>query len=300
MEHTHTPDVDFGTHAHDLEHGDLLWSPVTEQVAQWLPVPAGAMVADVGCGTGEMTLWLACRVGPGGRVFAVDREAALLERVRQRAAAAGLGERVTTVLAAIGELPDALPGPVALVWAGHVVHHAGDQAAALGRLAGSLAPGGVLAVAEGGLQPRRLPLDVGVGRPGIETRLKAAHLEWFVAMRASLPGSVRDPRGWPSLLRAAGLDGVTSHGWLLHVPAPLSGPRLAIVLHDLAGQVQRARPWLAEDDLAAWERLLDEDGPDWLGGRDDIELVGAELVYTGIRNPATAHAGYPEHVVRTS
>jgi SAM-dependent methyltransferase len=258
------------------------------------------MVADVGCGTGDMALRLARRVGPGGRVFAVDREAVLLERVRQRAAAAGLGERVTTVLAAMDELPDALPGPVALLWAGHVVHHAGDQAAALGRLVGSLAPGGMLAVAEGAPQPRRLPLDLGVGRPGIETRLEAAHGEWFAAMRAGLPGSVRDPRGWSSLLRAAGLDGVTSHGWLLHLPAPLSGPRLAIVLHGLTGRVERARPWLAEDDLAAWERLLDEDGPDWLGGRDDIELIAAELVYTGIRNPATAHAGYPERVVRTS
>lgn len=285
MEPTHTPDVDFGTHAHDLEQGDLLWSPVTEQVADWLPVPAGATVADVGCGTGEMTLRLARRVGPGGRVLAVDRETALLERVRQRAAAAGLGERVTTVLAAMEDLPDALPEPVALVWAGHVVHHAGDQAAALGRLSGSLAPGGVLAVAEGSPPSRRLPWDVGVGRPGIEVRLEAANAEWFAAMRAGLPGSVRDPRGWPSLLRAAGLDGVTSHGWLLHLPAPLSGRRLAAVLQGLAGRVEGARPWLAEDDLAAWERLLDEDGPDWLGGRDDIELVAAEVVYTGVRNP---------------
>lgn len=300
MEPTHTLDVDFGTLAHELEQGDLLWSPVTAQVAQWLPVPAGATVADIGCGTGDMALRLAHRVGSGGRVFAVDREAVLLERVLARAAAAGLSERITTVLAAVDELPDVLPGTVALAWAGHVVHHTGDQAAALGRLVGSLAPGGVLAMAEGGLPPRRLPLDVGVGRPGIESRLAAAHAEWFVAMRAGLPGSVRDPRGWSSLLRAAGLDGVTSHGWLLHVPAPLPGPQLAIVLHGLAGQVERARPWLAEEDLVAWERLLDEDSPDWLGSRDDIELVAAELVYTGMRNLATARAGYPERVVRTS
>jgi SAM-dependent methyltransferase len=299
MESTHTPDVDFGTHAHDLEQGDLLRSSVTAQVAEWLPVPAGATVADVGCGTGEMTLRLADRVGPGGRVLAVDRETVLLERVGQRAAAAGLGDRVTTVPAAIDDLPGALPGPVALVWAGHVVHHAGDQAAAVGRLSAALAPGGVLAVAEGAPPPRRLPWDVGVGRPGIETRLEAALGEWFAAMRADLPGSVRDPRGWSSLLRAAGLDGVTSRGWLLHLPAPLSGPRLAAVLQGLAGRVERARPWLAEDDLAAWERLLDENGPDWLGGRDDIELISTEVVYTGVRNPVAA-PGYPEHVVRTS
>src|SRR5262249_55578713 len=116
MEATHTPGVEFGTHADAPEQGDLVWAAGTRQRAGGLAVPAGARVADVGWGTGEMTLRLARRVGRGGRVLAVDRETALLERVRQRAAAAGLGERVTTVLAAMEDLPGALPEPVALVW----------------------------------------------------------------------------------------------------------------------------------------------------------------------------------------
>jgi SAM-dependent methyltransferase len=277
------PDVDFGTHAHELEGGDLLRFPVTAQIARELPVPGGAVVADVGCGTGGMTLLLAERVGPGGRVFAVDREPVLLQRVRERAEAAGLADRVTTVPATIDELPGVLPEPSALVWASHVVHHSGDQTAALRALAAALAPGGMLAVAEGSPPPRRLPWDVGVGRPGIEMRLQAAIAEWFAAMRAGLPGSVRDPRGWPAMLRDAGLSDVTARGWLLHLPAPLSKERLAVVLNALAGHVERARPWLAEDDLASWERLLDEGGSDWLGRRDDVEMVAVEMVYLGRR-----------------
>src|SRR5215207_1483183 len=161
--------------------------------------------------TWDMALLLARRVRTGGgRVLAIDREAVLLDRVRKRAQAAGLADVVQTVRADLAGLRYAVPEPVALAWAGHVVHHAGDQAAGVAALADVLAPGGVLALAEGGLQPRSLPWDVGVGRPGIEGRLLAAHEEWFAAMRAGLPGAVRDPRGWPAMLRAAGLVDVTA------------------------------------------------------------------------------------------
>lgn len=283
MEHTHTPDVDFGAHADDLRQGDLLWSPVTAQIAAELPVPPGGVVADVGCGTGEMTLLLAGRVGDGGRVLAVDREPVLLDRVRSRAEEAGLAGRVATVQADLEQLPGALPEPVRLLWAGHVVHHAGDQAAAVAALAASLAPGGVLAIAEGGSPGRWLPWDVGVGRPGLETRLEVAQDEWFGAMRASLPGSVREPRGWPVLLRAAGLVEVTARAWLLHHPAPLPPALQQTVINKLAGRVERAEPWLDDGDRESWGRLLDAAGPDWLGHRDDVELVAVEVVHLGRR-----------------
>jgi SAM-dependent methyltransferase len=255
---------------------------VRRQIAAELPVPAGAAVADVGCGTGEMALLLAGRLGAGGgRVFAVDREAVLLDRVRDRAEAAGLTGLVHPLRADLGELPRVLPERVRLVWAGHVVHHVGDQAAAVAALAAALAPGGVLALAEGGVAPRCLPWDVGVGRPGLEGRLHAVHDEWFAAMRADLPGSVRDPRGWPALLRAAGLVEVTARSWLLDRPAPLAAADREAVLHRLAGQVERAAPWLCEDDRDAWRRLLEPEDPGWLGHRDDLALLAVETVHLG-------------------
>ena len=284
----HTPDVDFGAHAHDLEQGAGLWSTVSALIAAELPLPlpphGDVVVADVGCGTGDMALLFAERVrGTGGRVLAVDREAVLLDRVRERADAAGVAGAVRTVLADLAELPAAMPEPVHLAWAGHVVHHAGDQAAAVAALAGVLAPGGVLALGEGGLQPRCLPWDVGVGRPGIEGRLDAANEEWFVAMRAGLPGSVRDPRGWPAMLRAAGLVEVAARSWLLDRSAPLSAADQHAVLGRLANYVERADRWLDGDDRAAWRRLLDPDDPAWLGGRDDLAVVAVETVHLGRR-----------------
>jgi SAM-dependent methyltransferase len=282
----HTPDIDFAAHAEDLEHGARLWSPVRRLIAAELPVPAGAAVADVGCGTGEMALLFAARLqASGGRVFAVDRETVLLDRVRERAEAAGLAGLVQPLRADLGELPRVLPQRVQLVWAGHVVHHAGDQAAAVAALAASLAPGGLLALAEGGLAPRCLPWDVGVGQPGLEGRLHAAHDEWFAAMRAGLPGSVRDPRGWPALLRAAGLAEVTARSWLLDRPAPLATADREVVLHRLAGFVQWAASWLSEADRAAWRRLLDPGDAAWLGHRDDLALLAVETVHLGHRPP---------------
>jgi len=283
MTHQHTPDVDFAAHADHLEHGARLWSEVSARIAAELPVAEGAVVADVGCGTGEMSLLLAGRVAPGGRVLAVDREAVLLDRVRQRAADAGLAGVVSTVQADLADLPGALPEPVQLLWAGHVVHHAGDQAAAVSALAAALAPGGVLALGEGGMQPRSLPWDVGVGRPGIEGRLAAAHEEWFAAMRADLPGSVRDARGWPAMLRAAGLIGVTARSWLLDRPAPLTDEERDGVLHRLAGNVERADRWLLPEDRASWQRLLDPADPAWLGHRDDLAVVAVDTVHIGRR-----------------
>lgn len=279
--HTHTPDIDFGEHANDLRRGDLLWSQVTARIAAELPVRSGAIVADVGCGTGEMTLLLAERVGDGGRVLAVDRAAALLDRVRERAEAAGLAGRVVPVQADLTDLPDALPEPVELLWAGHVVHHAGDQAAAVAALAATLAPGGTLAVAEGGLPMRCLPWDVGVGRPDLQVRLEAAHDAWFGAMRGDLPGSVREPRGWPVLLRAARLGEVTTKAWLLHHPAPLPPDVRQAAINGLASKVELAEPWLDADDREAWARLLDGADPSWLGHRDDLELIAAKTVHLG-------------------
>src|SRR3954469_4264147 len=55
-----------------------------------LGVGAGLCCLDVGCGGGDVTLELARRVGPRGRVIGVDLDAAKLDLARQEAAAQGL------------------------------------------------------------------------------------------------------------------------------------------------------------------------------------------------------------------
>jgi ubiquinone/menaquinone biosynthesis C-methylase UbiE len=57
-------------------------------------VREGQTVVDIGCGMGHFSLGLARIVGEAGRVIAVDLQSEMLWRVRQRAARAGLLDRI--------------------------------------------------------------------------------------------------------------------------------------------------------------------------------------------------------------
>src|SRR5271170_7259208 len=50
----------------------------------------GMVVADVGAGTGYMSLRLAKRVGPAGKVYANDLQPEMLRRLRENAVRAGI------------------------------------------------------------------------------------------------------------------------------------------------------------------------------------------------------------------
>ncbi len=65
----------------------------------------GNVVVDVGAGSGVMTIELALRVAPGGRVFAVDPSAPLLAHARSAAGAAGVGHMVDCRVADGWDLP---------------------------------------------------------------------------------------------------------------------------------------------------------------------------------------------------
>jgi SAM-dependent methyltransferase len=272
------------------EHADWLAGAAKDD-ADWYAALAGSLVrpgdrlaVDVGCGGGGMVRALAAVLPTGGRAVGVDAAADVLERARA-ATPVGLPVRyVTADLAGdLAAVRDVLGGPADVVWASAAVHHAGDQQAAVGGLAALLAPGGRLVLSEGGLRPRFMPWDVGVGAPGLEVRLEAAHDAWFAQMRAELPGSVPMPYGWTEALRRAGLTGVTTRSTLLEHPVPLSDPALA--LDPLAWRVGRLRAagLLPAADEAAWDRLLDPDDPAYLGRRTDLYRLEARSVHIGHR-----------------
>jgi SAM-dependent methyltransferase len=249
-------------------------------------VTADVRVAvDVGCGGAGMAAALAGAM-TGGRVLAVDGDGDVLAAAEERLAGAGpvaiefvlddLGGDLATTRAGIAD------GGADLVWAAESVHHAGDQQRAVDTLVGLLAPGGRLALAEGGLPVRRLPWDVGVGEPGLEFRLDVAQNEWFTRMRRRLPGVVPMPYGWPAALRRSGLTDVRTRSWLFEAPTPLAPADRDRVLHELGHRVERLRPTgLLGDDLAAWERLLDEGDPAWLGHREDLQRLTARSIHIG-------------------
>ncbi|MCP9956529.1 class I SAM-dependent methyltransferase [Streptomyces sudanensis] len=282
MTHDHTH-MDWTAMLPLLERGAELRIPLYRQAAAWLadllPVGAARRILDVGSGPGVLSGLLA-ETFPYAEVVAVDATPELLERARERNA--GLGGRVTALHAELPGDADTL-GEADLVWAGESVHHIGDQRGALADLARRLRPGGLLALAEGGLAARHLPRDTGFGRPGLEARIEALAAGWFAEMRAALPGAREETEDWPALLAAAGLVPSGTRTFLLDVPAPVP----AAVREHVVAVFTRTRDVVGDrlpgEALAALDRLLDPDDPAGLHRRPDLYLLTARTVHTARR-----------------
>ncbi|MDN3243348.1 class I SAM-dependent methyltransferase [Glycomyces tritici] len=252
------------------------------RLAERLADPADQLVADIGCGAASMAFALAEAL-PEAQVVAVDAEPAMLDLVRERAAETGAAVRAAQ--ASVDD-PDALTAafgtPADLLWAGRVIHHATDPQAALQNLADLLAPGGRLAIGEGGTAPQYLPWHVGVGRPGLELRLIEAGSRRLEGEGVE-HGSTPLPYGWNIALERAGLTEVREVNELDATPAPLEGTALTHALESLQTRSEWFEHFLSDDDKAAWARLLDEDGPDWLGRRRDLHHLSIETYFVAVK-----------------
>ncbi|MBK3626302.1 class I SAM-dependent methyltransferase [Streptomyces sp. MBT49] len=277
-------DIDWAEMAPHLEAQAELFTPLYERALSWLgkEVTEPGLIVDVGSGPGVVSCLFA-ETFPGARVVAADGSAPLLERALRRADRLGYGDRFGTLT---GELPDALGEldyPADLLWAGRSLHHLGDQRAALAAFAERLAPGGTLAIMEGGLPTRFLPRDLGFGRPGLEARLDALQEEWFAVMRAELPGSVGETEDWAALLAAAGLTHARTRTFLLDLPAPASDRARAYIAATLARLRDVHGDALDPADRAALDRLLDPRDEASVQRRADVFVLAAHTVHTAVR-----------------
>jgi precorrin-6B methylase 2 len=111
-----------------------------------LAIQPGQTICDLGCGNGFYTLELAQRVGPRGRVYAVDVQPEMLRMLLGRLAEQGI-RNVTPVLGTAID-PRLPKGEVDLVLCVDVYHEFSHPEAMLERIRESLAPGGRLVLAE--------------------------------------------------------------------------------------------------------------------------------------------------------
>ncbi len=63
---------------------------MTERLLDDAGIGAGMSVLDIGCGPGAVSFMLSRRVGPSGRVFAVDSNPQMLEAAQANARRAGV------------------------------------------------------------------------------------------------------------------------------------------------------------------------------------------------------------------
>lgn len=289
--HGHTHDnIDWPTRLTALRRADDLDAVYDRQVADRLVGVLGGtaepVVVDIGSGGGGMSAAFAGALADhgGGRVVLSDAVPELLEaattHVRDIAAGTPVVVDAVQADASSEQLADLLP-PADLVWASRVVHHLPDQQKAINELARLLAPGGWLALGEGGLATKCLPWDLGVGEPGLGNRLTAARDTWFVGMRGGMPGVTSLPVGWNKALEAAGLTEVFSFSYVIDHPAPASEAVRQSVVDWLAWLHAVGEDLLSDTDQETVARLLDPDDEAYVGTRDDVFILGASTVYLG-------------------
>lgn len=129
-----------------------------EQALALIGIRPGMVVADVGAGTGYMTMRLARLVGPGGRVYANDIQAAMLHIVQDKAQA----EHLANVAIVQGSEVDAnLPeGAIDLALLVDVYHELWHPQQMLRSIRRSLKADGHLVLIEYRKEDPRIPIAV--------------------------------------------------------------------------------------------------------------------------------------------
>jgi len=150
--HQHSfSDADKWAHVFDDPARDAWQKP--HEVIQALALAPGAVVADLGAGTGYFSARLA-RMLAKGRVYAVDIEPDMVKYLGERAKREGL-RNLTPVK---GTPQDArLPRKVDLILLVDVYHHIEDRERYFRRLAASLKPGGRVAIIDFRLEAKNGP-----------------------------------------------------------------------------------------------------------------------------------------------
>ena len=123
-------------------------SKVQEEVGLYLmhkaPLTPGKVVLDLGCGPGNLTVRLAEKVGPQGRVVGVDPDA---ERIKVAQEKYGGETNVTFFVGSDAEFPGRRTETYDIIYSNIVFHWIKDKQEAFKAIYDSLKPGGTLVVA---------------------------------------------------------------------------------------------------------------------------------------------------------
>ncbi|MBX6387988.1 MAG: methyltransferase domain-containing protein [Frankia sp.] len=186
---------------------------------------------DVGCGHGQVSLLLATRVRPGGRVVGIDGDAASLRVARRSAADAGAA--VTFLRADAGSLP-ARRGRFDLAYTRLLLSHLVDPLEALRAMTTAVRPGGVVAVEDVHIDwlglIRALPALWGGGAGGRADPVLLEFAELIDTVIRSRGGDPAIGPRLPALLTAAGLTDITAAVRPLPIPADPSGTIVAAMV----------------------------------------------------------------------
>jgi len=117
-----------------------------DRLAGLLPLRDGMTVAEIGAGNGWLTVDVAQRVGPSGRVYSTELDADRLTDIREAVREAGLSN--VTVIEAGVEATNLPAGCCDAIVMRRVYHHLSDPSRITASIHQALKPGGRLAIIE--------------------------------------------------------------------------------------------------------------------------------------------------------
>ncbi len=169
-----------------------------ERVLDALALAPGAVVADVGAGSGYFSERLARRVGPGGLVYATDVQPEMLARLRERVAERALANVV--VVAARFDDPSLPEACCDLVFFSSVYKEIDARVAYMQKVRRLLRPGGRVAILEfrpgaGGpgpdpadrLRPDRVVAELGAAGFELRDRHDFLPRQYFLVFAPAAP-----------------------------------------------------------------------------------------------------------------
>src|SRR6476469_4273934 len=141
-----------------LDRSERVQEEEPDVALEALKLTAGSTVADVGAGSGYMTVKMAKRVGPTGKVYANDIQPEMLALLRQRL----VREKVTNVDLVLGTFDDPkLPaGAIDLILMVDGYHEFSEPQQMLRRMHEQLKPGGRLVLLEYRKEDPAIPIRI--------------------------------------------------------------------------------------------------------------------------------------------
>ncbi|MGH9629822.1 MAG: class I SAM-dependent methyltransferase [Bryobacteraceae bacterium] len=162
-----------------LERSEREIEELPETALDKIGIHPGMQVADVGAGVGYFTIRLGKRVGPTGKVYAVDVQPEMLIRLKERVAQANL-KNVTTILGTEAD-PKLPAGALDLVLMIDVYHELSQPQRVLRNLRETLKPGGRLVLLEYRKEDPHIPIrfehKMSVAEAKAELEAEGFHLE---------------------------------------------------------------------------------------------------------------------------
>jgi SAM-dependent methyltransferase len=162
-----------------LDRGEREAEENPEGALDAIGIKAGMVAADVGAGTGYMSLKMARRVGPSGKIYAEDVQPEMLQKLRKNAAEAKL-TNIQTVLGGEAD-PKLPPNTLDLILLVDVYHEFSQPQRMLRRMREALKPDGRLVLLEYRKEDPSIPIrpehKMSVQEVKLELEAEGFHLD---------------------------------------------------------------------------------------------------------------------------